>query len=129
MDKKKNIVTLLTSLLQFALVIDGTIRIIFSTLIYYLLPALYPSFDIYFHIRWFGLGLLELIFAFGLGKRQSWALYGLAVLSLARIYTVIVFPPQGLFLPIYGNLFTYILKLVIMALVFFLFIKRKGFRT
>lgn len=129
MDKKRKIVTFLTNLLQFALVIDGTIRIIFSTLIYYLLPVLYQSFDLYFHIRWFGLGVLELIFAFGLGKRQTWALYGLAVLSLTRIYTVIVFPPQGLFLPIYSNLITYILKLVVMVLVIFLFIKRKRFRS
>ena len=123
MTNRKVFVPLLALLLQ----IDGTIRIIFSTLLFFLVPELFRPFDLYFHLRWFGLGLLELIFAYGVTKRRNWALYALLVLSLIRIYTVIAFPPQGLFLPVYGNLVTYIFKILIVIMVIFLFYRRKDF--
>ena len=124
----KGKITTISNILEFLLVIDGIIRILFSTVIYYVLPELYQSFDLYFQLRWLILGIIELIFAFGLFKRKIWAIYGLAVLSIVRVYTVIYFPPKGLFLPIYSNLFTYILKVAMIALVFFILIKRKDLR-
>ncbi len=117
------------NVLTFILIVDGIIRIITSSLTYYFSPSFYLTANYNFHLRWLVLGLLELIFAYGLFKRQIWSLYGLTLLSLCRIYTMIVFPPQGIFFPIHSNIFTYLFKLFTLPLIFFLLFKRKYFHS
>jgi|SRR3989344_8129495 len=122
--KQKTVQNPLVSILVFLLFFDGTVRILFSTLIYFILPELYGPVDVYFHLRWFSLGLLDLVFAYGLSVKRIWPLYGLALLSLIRIYTIFTYPPQGIFLPLHSNFVTYAFKILMMVLVFYLLAKR-----
>ena len=116
-------------LLTLILLVDGLIRLSFSSVVYYLLPEIYTKTDLFFHWRWFIIGVIELFIVWGIFKRQLWALYGIGGLSLIRVYTILAFPPKGLFLPISSNLVTYLFKLIIFLITIYLIIRRKDFQT
>lgn len=116
-----NIVTLMALILF----IDGFIRLYFSSSMYYIFPGIYLNTDLYFHLRWFGIGILDLIFAWGILKYRIWALYGFLALTMVRFYTIIVYPPKGLLLPISSNWITYSLKIVAAILLVYLLNYRK----
>jgi hypothetical protein len=80
-----------------------------------------------FQMRWFFIGLVELICAYGLLKRKKWALYVLSALSVYRIYTILFYIPKVLLPPGENNLLFYSLKIISVISIFYLFTKRKSF--
>lgn len=103
------------------LLFDGILRIAFA------IPLFAFFYGGMFHVRWFFLGMFEALLALGIFKQKKWALYLLIMLSLARVYTLLSFPPSGILPPIERNLTFYLIKIVPTAAAFYFFTKRKYF--
>lgn len=111
-------------LLSTLLLIDGFLRVIFSIFPY---TGVYMHYVRTFQTRWLLIGITELVCAYGLIRLKKWALFVLFALSLFRVYTILVYLPQGPFPPVQNNTLFYISKIVTVIILFYLFTKRKFF--
>ena len=123
-DRLKAIVVVFASFF----ILDGVLRIsatfhIFSNLVEVLAPAQFGTF----HQRWIIVGIAEIILAFGMLDLKKWALWGLLLLSVIRIYTIAAYPPLGFIYPLQHNMITYIDKLFGIIFAVYFFSKRKHF--
>ncbi len=107
--------------ISLVLLFDSILRIAFA------IPLFTLSYGGMFHVRWFLIGIAEAILAVGIFKQKKWALWGLVILSVARVYTILSFPPTGILPPLERNLTLYLTKIITTVGAFYFFTKRKYF--
>lgn len=119
--KKDTLLSNLIGGVSLVLIFDATVRIAFA------IPLFTLSYGGLFHWRWFILGVVEAILAWGIFQERKWALWGLLILSLVRVYTILSFPPVGILPPVERNLTLYLTKIITTVGAFYFFTKRKHF--